>query len=102
MYRFHIWDKNTFQHNKDEFQFIRIINERTKRKFCDEIENTDWSVLDKYQGCQNYYSRFQELFKNIYNKSFPLKKVKKQYRNRIPWLSVELKKSIKLKNKLYM
>ena len=49
-------------------------------------------VLDKYQDCQNYFSRFQDLFKNIYNKSFPIKKVKKQYRTRIPWLSVELKK----------
>ena len=85
------------KHNGDEYQFIRKINERTKRKFCETIENTDWSVLDKYHDCQNYFSRFQDLFKNIYNKSFPIKKVKKQYRTRIPWLSVELKQERRLK-----
>ena len=41
---FHIWDKNSNKHNEDEYQFIRVINERTKRKFCETIENTDWSV----------------------------------------------------------
>ena len=68
---------------EDEYQFIIVINERTKRKFCETIENTDWSEWDKYQDCQNYFSRFQDLVKNIYNKSFPIKKVKKQYRKKI-------------------
>ena len=44
---FQIWDKNSHKHNEDEYQFIRVINERTKCKFCETIDNTDWSVLDK-------------------------------------------------------
>ena len=41
------------------------------------------------------------MFKSVYDESFPVIKVKKQYRNRLPWLSTGLKESIKCKNKLY-
>ena len=47
-------------------------------------------------------SNFLKIFKNIYEESFPLTKVKLQYRNRLPWLSDGLKASIKRKNKLYL
>lgn len=42
-----------------------------------------------------------KLFKAIYDKSFPVVRVKKRYRNRLPWLTTEIKESIKHKNKLY-
>ena len=37
----------------------------------------------------------------IFNKCFPVKPVKKRYRNRLPWLTNGLKISIKTKNNLY-
>ena len=37
----------------------------------------------------------------MYNKSFPIKTVKLNYRNRKPWLSEQLKKAIKIKNNLF-
>ena len=41
------------------------------------------------------------MFKNIYDKYFPVIKVKTQYRNHLPWLSSGLKLSIKYKNELH-
>ena len=40
--------------------------------------------------------------KFCYNDSFPIKKIKKGYKNRLPWLTDELKQSINYKNKLYV
>ena len=42
-----------------------------------------------------------DVFKSVYNECFPVIKVKKKYRNRLPWLTDGLKTSIKHKNKLY-
>ena len=39
--------------------------------------------------------------KTIHDKSIPIIKVKKRYRNRIPWLTYGLRESIKHKNELY-
>ena len=47
-------------------------------------------------------SNFLKIFKNIYEESFPLIKVKLQYRNRLPWLSDGQKASTKRKNKHYL
>ena len=38
---------------------------------------------------------------NIYNSCFPIKTIKIGYKTRKPWLSEGLKKSIKIKNKMY-
>ena len=61
----------------------------------------DWSILDEYVTCESYFSHFLSIFKSVYDKSFPIIRVKKQYRNRLPWLTTGLKESIKRKNKLY-
>ena len=49
-----------------------------------------------------YFTHFFNKMKSIYDKSFPMIKVKKRYRNRIPRLTPGLRESIKQKNKLYM
>ena len=41
------------------------------------------------------------IFKSIYDESFPVIKTKRKYRNRPPWLTAGLKESIKRKNKLH-
>ena len=47
------------------------------------------------------YKHFIDEFKNIYDHVFPVIKVKKRYRKRLPWLTPGLKESIKHKNKLF-
>ena len=96
---FHIQDK--YIQENDQFQLIRLCNERRINEYKDSICNIDWSILDTYETCEAYFSHFLKMFKSVYDKSFPVIKVKKQYRNRLPWLSTGLKESIKCKNKLY-
>ena len=99
---FHIIkDKDGKKDNNNEFKTVRIINESLTRRFIENIQNTDWSVLNSHRNCQTYFTKFYVLFKTIYDWSFPLSRVKMRYRNRLPWLTEGLKKSIKYKNKLY-
>ena len=51
---------------------------------------------------QAAYSLFHKKFHDSYTQSFPLKTFTLNYRNRKPWLSIGLKKSIKKKNDLYV
>ena len=69
--------------------------------YKDSICNIDWSILDEYNTCEAYFSHFLKMFKSVYDKSFHVIKVKKQYQKRLPWLSTGPKESIKCKNKLY-
>ena len=86
----------------NEYKLIRIVNEAKTMQYVSRIQNIDWSSLELYRHCQAYMSNFLKIFKNIYEESFPLTKVKLQYRSRLPWLSDGLKASIKRKNKLYL
>ena len=83
----------------DEHKIVRIINSSRTQRYIEKIRNTDWSILESYQQCQTYFSKFLKI--NIYDDCFPVIKVKTQYRNRLPWLTEGLKLSIKHKNKLY-
>ena len=85
----------------EEYQLIRLVNETRMTKYKERILDTDWSVLDIYDTCESYFSSFMNIFKSIYNESFPVIKTKRKYRNRLPWLTAGLKESIKRKNKLY-
>ena len=98
---FHIRDKCIPSFANDQYQLIRLCNEQRIATYKDSICNIDWSILDEYVTCESYFSHFLSIFKSVYDKSFPIIRVKKQYRNRLPWLTTGLKESIKRKNKLY-
>ena len=85
----------------EEYQLIRLINETRMTKYQERILDIDWSVLDVYDTCESYFSSFMNIFKSIYNESFPVMKTKRKYRNRLPWLTSCLKESIRRKNKLF-
>ena len=96
---FHISDK--YCPELAEYQLIRLVNEPRIEKYKERILQIDWALLDCYNSCQSYFSAFMDVFKSVYNECFPVIKVKKKYRNRLPWLTDGLKTSIKHKNKLY-
>ena len=52
--------------------------------------------------CQDAFTYFHKIFSDLYEECFPRVKIKIGYRNRKPWLTSGLKKSIKVKNKLYV
>ena len=70
--------------------------------FRTEVGNHDWSTILSQNDAQLAYSLFYKDFTCIYNRCFPVRTVKLGYKNRKPWLSEGLKKSIKIKNSLYI
>ena len=99
---FHIIKSNNDKNvNDNEYKIVRIINKSRINQLTEKIQNTDWSLLNSCRECQTYFSKFYTLFKTIHDEAFPLTRVKMRYRNRLPWLTDGLKKSIKYKNTLY-
>ena len=96
---FHIMDTQCT--TNDSSQLLRVNNESMIEKYKDCISNTDWTALNVYENCETYYKHFIDEFRNIYDHVFPVIKVKKRYRNRLPWLTPGLKESIKHENKLF-
>ena len=96
---FHVWDK--ICPSNDQFQLVRLTNDKRMGAYKRSISDTDWSILDQYENCESYFKRLMDMYKTLYGQSFPVVKVKRKYRNRFPWLTVGLKESIKKKNKLY-
>ena len=74
-----------------------------KKKFSNKIKNVDWTNVILNESCQNAYTMFHNIFLEIYNSSFPVKRksLKPHYNTRKPWLTNGMKCSIKNKNKLY-
>ena len=48
------------------------------------------------------YSKFQTILSEKYNRCFPLRNTKTIYHDRKSWLTMDLRESIKIKNKLYV
>ena len=79
----------------------RIYSQRCIERFKENLGNTDWSTLLSCNDAQQSYSMFHNHFLQVYDKSFPLKTFKNNYKNRKIWLTEGLKNSIKRKNRLY-
>ena len=90
---FHIWDK--ICPSNDLFQLVRLINDKRIETFKRAVSDTDWSILDQYENCESYFTHFMDMYKTLYDQSFPVVKIKRRYRNRLPRLTVGLKESIK-------
>ena len=80
---------------------IRLINGSNLEKYINDIQNHDWSLLNHHESCQAAFTYFVETLKGIFHNAFPVIRVKKRYRNRLPWLTNGLKNAIKYNNKLY-
>lgn len=80
----------------------RIFSLKNIEKFKDCLRCIDWSEILNITDGREAFSLFYERYCQLYNKCFPLKEMKLNYQNRKPWLSEGIKKSIKMKNKLYV
>ena len=88
---------------KEEFIFKRFFPPEKISNFCSTLESTNWdnlyiNILD----AQETFTCFHSYFVSLYNKFFPMKKVKVGYKTRKSWLTSAVKKSIHTKNKLYI
>ena len=79
----------------------RVYSEANKNVFSSRLRDMDWSFVTNANNPQDAYTQFVNEFSKTYNICFPIKTFRSSYKNRKPWLSDGLKKSIKKKNSLY-
>ena len=83
--------------------FNRLFTSANINKFKESITCIDWAPVLASNDCQEAYSNFYTLYKENYEKCFPVIKLNNSvYRSRKTWLTKGLKQSIKYKNKLYV
>ena len=87
--------QNTFYSIKRKF------SSQNKNRFKDLMAQVDWTILYDNQYTNSAFEVFHNKITEIYNEAFPKIKIKNVYYVRKPWLTYGLKKSIKIKNKLY-
>ena len=86
----------------DKFVVFRNKSKSNFINFNNQLNDTIWEDLSGFNDPEAAYDSFLKKFKDIYNSSFPLKKVKTIKLNlKKPWVSKGLLKSINRKNNLY-
>jgi exonuclease III len=70
--------------------------------FSNKLQSLNWNEVLNCNDSQKAYTLFHEKFRKCYDVCFPLKCPKSVYKVRKTWLTEGLKKSIKVKNKLYV
>ena len=91
---FHIAHFEKLSSLKDYYHLTRQMNLKNYETIKLLISQYDWSNVTNHDTCQNAFT--------LFNKAFPVVRVKKSYDNKIPWLTESLKVSIKTKNKVYV
>ena len=87
---------------KTQWLTFREKNANNVSKFKDELQTMNWSEVRDSSDLSSAYDIFLRKYTDIYNKCFPLKKVKiKNNGLTKPWIRKALLKSIKKKNILY-
>ena len=99
---FHIANNIESSLVEQPYFFRRNICQKTLCDFSEKISRIDWTFITEEVDAQRAYSLFHNKLSDLYNLCFPYQKLKRKYSNRKPWLSLELKESIKTKNKLFV
>jgi hypothetical protein len=80
----------------------RNFNDKNMAKFSRKLDSVNWENLFLIEDGRQAFTMFYDKYLGIFNETFPVKVNKSNYQNRKPWLTEGLKKSIKIKNKLYL
>jgi len=87
--------------NITENVWYRPVTNKGKELFKNKLAGVNWDHIYQTNDVQLSYSRLSNTLCQMYEESFPLKR-KYARGNDKPWLTDTLKKSIKVKNKLYL
>ena len=89
--------------NNSNVKFRRLIDNAKIDNFCDFLSQADWSKLYPIEDVNLCYDQFLCKFSGIYNKSFPIEKVKIKIHHNIqkPWITHGIIVSINNKDWLY-
>ena len=93
---------NNSTSDKDKYVFFREKNSHNLSAFKDEVGKINWAEMPGLNDPPYAYEIFVGKYTTIYDKSFPLRKMKaKRFNLRGPWFTKGLAKSIRKKNMLY-
>ena len=93
---------NNSTSDKDKYVFFREKNARNPGAFKDELGKINWAEMPGLNELSCPYEIFVGKYTTIYDKCFPLRKMKvKRFNLRKPWFTKGLAKSIRKKNMLY-
>ena len=80
----------------------RNFSEANKTRFQSALQNENWEGVVNESSVQEAYHTFMTLIKHHYDNSFPMQEKPLTKSKNNPWMTPELKRSIKQKNKLYV
>ena len=100
--RLPVFSVNLFKEKNETVKPIyhRQYTKHNIEKFQQMLFDQNWESVVSSNQCQESYTVFHKLYLKCYEECFPVKRTS-VYKNRKPWLSSALKKSIKTKNRLY-
>ena len=94
--------KREERNEKVEVQ-MRDINEVNKQSFFKDLEKTNWVKLAEESDTNKKYDFFLKTYSDLFDIHFPLKTVKIKKKNLMtPWITKAMRKSSKVKQKLYI
>ena len=79
----------------------RVYSQENVDKFNLMLSQTDWTSVLSANDAQLAYTKFHDLYSDLYSQCFPMKIFKQGYLTRKPWLTEGMKRQIKIKNRLY-
>lgn len=82
--------------------YHRNYSQRNLDNFINAISVVNWDSLIHKENSRESFTSFYQKFRKTYDNCFPIKHYKSKYNSRKPWLTFGLRKSIKIKNKLYV
>ena len=94
-------DGSVKQAVSDTYIHRRNTSQRNKHEFLCVLSTVDFNSIYSQTDTQEAFSMFHSMLLKLYNKHFPMQKIKLKYNSRKPWLTQGLKDSIRVKNKLY-
>ena len=93
---------NNSTSGKNKYVFFREKNAHNLSAFKDELGKINWAEMPGLNDPSCAYELFVGKYTTIYDKCFPLRKMKaKRFNLRKPWFTKGLAKSIRKKNMLY-
>jgi hypothetical protein len=85
----------------DTYITYRANTMKNKETFSSQLDNIDWQPILSNNDTQISYNSFHDIMTKAYCESFPLKKIKTGYTNKLKWLTIGLKNSISQKHKMH-
>ena len=86
----------------DHYYKARVYSSKNIKTFTSRLNKFDWKPIFDITDAKKAFSKFYDGFSRMYEESFPLKTFKSKYQNKLKWLTEGLKKSIRIKNKLFI